>query len=205
VREIVLSLRWHTQRVSLPGLRGSLRLNNVVSNAPSMTVSEPITLAGSGVLQRRFLGLPGKKGQVVCALLKLLVVCIVKPPYSSLWNRMEVYLCQISPRPFFSLMAMVTTEPTMPIDSNSPFRIVSFWKRKTGFELLVTLVPLAGRPSVAVLILTRKSVRGLRDLARANGAQELLVKQQTSGEELAQVILKAIAVVGPTHKDRQAS
>jgi hypothetical protein len=32
----------------------------------------------------------------------------------------------------------------------------------------------------------------------------LLVKQQTSGEELAQVILKAIAVIGPTHKDRQA-
>jgi DNA-binding NarL/FixJ family response regulator len=74
----------------------------------------------------------------------------------------------------------------------------------SGFELLVALVPLASRPPVAVLILTRKPVRGLRDLARANGAQELLVKQQTSGEELAQVILKAIAVVGPTHKDRQA-
>jgi len=54
---------------------------------------------------------------------------------------------------------------------------------------------------VAVVILTRTSVRGLRDLARTNGAQEFLVKRLTSGEVMAQVILEAIAVVGPTHKD----
>jgi hypothetical protein len=36
---------------------------------------------------------------------------------------------------------------------------------------------------------------------RNNGAQALLVKRLTSGENLAKVILKAIAVVGPIHKD----
>ena len=40
----------------------------------------------------------------------------------------------------------------------------------SGFELLGTLVPLASRPPVAVVILTRTAVRGLRDLARSNGA-----------------------------------
>jgi len=71
----------------------------------------------------------------------------------------------------------------------------------SGFELLGTLVPLASQPPVAVIILTRTAVRGLRDLARSNGAQELSVKQLTSGEELAQIVLKAIAIVGPTQKD----
>jgi hypothetical protein len=52
------------------------------------TASTAITLAGSGVLQRSFLGLPGKKGQASSAawpnsFIKLLVVCIVKSPYSS--------------------------------------------------------------------------------------------------------------------------
>jgi len=71
----------------------------------------------------------------------------------------------------------------------------------SGFELLTSLVPLASWPPVAVVILTHKAVRGLRDLARSNGAQELAVKRLTSGEELAQIVLKAIAIVGPTQKD----
>jgi len=71
----------------------------------------------------------------------------------------------------------------------------------SGIQLLLTVVPLASRPPVAVVILTRASPRGLRDLVRSNGAQALLVKRLTSGENLAKVILKAIAVVGPIHKD----
>ena len=71
----------------------------------------------------------------------------------------------------------------------------------SGIQLLLTVVPLASRPPVAVVILTRASPRGLRDLVRNNGAQALLVKRLTSGENLAKVILKAIAVVGPIHKD----
>jgi len=71
----------------------------------------------------------------------------------------------------------------------------------SGIQFLLTVVPFASRPPVAVVILTRASPRGLRDLVRNNGAQALLVKRLTSGENLAKVILKAIAVVGPIHKD----
>ena len=66
----------------------------------------------------------------------------------------------------------------------------------SGIQLLLTVVPLASRPPVAVVVLTRASPRGLRDLVRSNGAQALLVKRLTSGEDLAKIILKAIAVVG---------
>jgi DNA-binding NarL/FixJ family response regulator len=73
----------------------------------------------------------------------------------------------------------------------------------SGFELLVQVVPRASEPSVAVVILTRSSIPALGDIARSNGAQAYLVKRLTTGEELASVIEKAIAVVGPTRKDRR--
>jgi hypothetical protein len=71
------------------------------------------------------------------------------------------------------------------------------------FELLVKLVPRASEPSVAVVMLRRSSIPALGHLARSNGAQAFLVKRLTTGGELASAIDKAIAVVGPTQKDRR--
>ena len=75
----------------------------------------------------------------------------------------------------------------------------------SGFELLVKVVHHASHPTVAFIMLTRSSTPGLSDLAKNNGAQALLVKRLTAGEELVPVVLKAIAMVGPTHKDRGGS
>jgi DNA-binding NarL/FixJ family response regulator len=75
----------------------------------------------------------------------------------------------------------------------------------SGFELLVNVVPRASYPTVAVVVLTHSSTPGLSDLAKKNGAQALLVKRLTAGDELARVIEKAIACVGPTHKDSRGS
>jgi CheY-like chemotaxis protein len=75
----------------------------------------------------------------------------------------------------------------------------------SGFELLVQVVPRASEPSVAVVILTSSSAPALGELAKSNGAQALLVKRLTAGDELARVIEKAIACVGPTHKDSRGS
>ena len=73
----------------------------------------------------------------------------------------------------------------------------------SGFQLLVTVVPYASQPSMAVIMLTRTSMPALIALAKDNGAQAFLVKRLTAGDELAQVIQKAIAFVGPTHKDQR--
>jgi DNA-binding NarL/FixJ family response regulator len=73
----------------------------------------------------------------------------------------------------------------------------------SGFELLVKLVPRASQPTVAIVMLTRSSIPALDHLARSNGAQAFLVKRLTTGEELASAIEKAIAIVGPTQKDRR--
>ena len=72
----------------------------------------------------------------------------------------------------------------------------------SGFQLLVTVVPPASQPPLAVVILGRTSTPELVNLAKNSGAQAFLVKRLTAGDELAQVIQKAIALVGPTHKDR---
>jgi CheY-like chemotaxis protein len=73
----------------------------------------------------------------------------------------------------------------------------------SGFELLVKVVPRASHPPVAIVMLTRSSIPTLGYLARTNGAQAFLVKRLTAGDELALMIEKAMAVVGPTHKDRR--
>jgi len=72
-----------------------------------------------------------------------------------------------------------------------------------GFGLLVELVPLASKPTIAVIMLTQTVPRALHDLAIRNGAQAFFVKRFTSGDELVQAIQKAMAVVGPMRKDRQ--
>jgi DNA-binding NarL/FixJ family response regulator len=75
----------------------------------------------------------------------------------------------------------------------------------SGFNLLVQLVPRASQPAVAIVMLTRSSIPALGDIAKSNGAQAFLVKRLTTGEDLASVIEKAIAVVGPRHKDHRGS
>jgi DNA-binding NarL/FixJ family response regulator len=71
----------------------------------------------------------------------------------------------------------------------------------SGFELLIEVVPQASQPAIAVVILTRVVSRSLCDLAMRRGAHASVVKRFTSGDELAQIIPKAIAWVGPHEKD----
>jgi DNA-binding NarL/FixJ family response regulator len=72
---------------------------------------------------------------------------------------------------------------------------------QSGFEVLVQLVPLVRRPTVAIVVLTRLTHRGLWDLAKRNGAYACLVKEHTSGESLDYVIQGAIATIGMLPKE----
>jgi DNA-binding NarL/FixJ family response regulator len=72
---------------------------------------------------------------------------------------------------------------------------------RSGFEVLVSLVPIVRRPTVAVVILTRLTHRGVWDLAKRNGAYACLVKAHTSDEKLDNVIQSAIAMVGMLPKE----
>jgi DNA-binding NarL/FixJ family response regulator len=72
---------------------------------------------------------------------------------------------------------------------------------RSGFEVLVRLVPIARRPTVAVVILTRLTHRGLWDLAKGNGAYAYLIKEHTSCEALDNTIHSAIAMVGMLPKE----
>ena len=65
----------------------------------------------------------------------------------------------------------------------------------SGFEVLTELVPLASRPEMPVIVLTRLLLNPMASLAMNNGAQAYLVKSQCSGDELAIAIQKAIGVV----------
>ena len=65
----------------------------------------------------------------------------------------------------------------------------------SGFEVLAKLVPFADHPELPVIMLTRLSNPDLLDLARQNGAQAGMRKLATSGDILAQIILKVIATV----------
>lgn len=46
-----------------------LSMKNARSKASSISASDPVTLAGSGVLQCSFLGLLGKRGHFACSLI----------------------------------------------------------------------------------------------------------------------------------------
>ena len=72
---------------------------------------------------------------------------------------------------------------------------------RSGFEFLVSLVPRARRPNVAVIVLTSLTHLGIWELARKNGAYACLVKQFTSAETLDHVIRKAISMVGKVPKE----
>ena len=67
---------------------------------------------------------------------------------------------------------------------------------RSGFQVLVDLVPIASRPNVAVLVLTNRAQQGIHELVRKNGAYACFVKQFTSGDDLERAILRAMAFVG---------
>ena len=65
-----------------------------------------------------------------------------------------------------------------------------------GFQLLTDLVPIANRPQVGVVVRTQMTQRGVWDLARLNGAYACSAKQHTTGNDLDNIIQRAIAFVG---------
>ena|SRR5207249_1586237 len=67
--------------------------------------------------------------------------------------------------------------------------------QSAGFKVLVDLVPIASRPNVAVILLTNRLQRGLREIARQNGAYACFMKQFMSKEDLDRAIRRAIAFV----------
>jgi CheY-like chemotaxis protein len=75
----------------------------------------------------------------------------------------------------------------------------------SGFSVLVDLVPIVRRPSIAVLMLTSNTQRGLHQIAIQNGAYACFVKSFTSGEDLDRAIQRAVAFVGRTPKEDRPS
>jgi len=72
---------------------------------------------------------------------------------------------------------------------------------RSGFEVLVTLVPIARRPNVAVIVLTRLTQRGVWELAKQNGAIACFVKRHFGSEDLDRAIQNAVALVGLLPKE----
>jgi len=72
---------------------------------------------------------------------------------------------------------------------------------QSGFELLMTLVPRASKPRIAVIVLTKLTHRGLWELAMKNGAYVCFHKHHTTGEDLDRAIQRAIAFVGQMPKE----
>ena len=73
--------------------------------------------------------------------------------------------------------------------------VLDFDMPLSGFFTLVELVPDRERPKIAVIFLTCLVHPVLSDLTKDNGAQDWLVKQHTSAEDLHYAIQKAIASV----------
>jgi CheY-like chemotaxis protein len=66
---------------------------------------------------------------------------------------------------------------------------------ESGFDLLLELVPDPKRPPIAVIVLTRLVYPTLCEIAKIHGAQEWLVKNQTSAESLDMAIQRAVLAV----------
>jgi PleD family two-component response regulator len=65
----------------------------------------------------------------------------------------------------------------------------------SGFEVLGRLIPVASRPGIAVVVLTRLTSPSLLDLAVKKGAKYALHKPSTSGDILDKAALNAISIV----------
>jgi len=74
---------------------------------------------------------------------------------------------------------------------------------RSGFEVLIELVPLASKPNVAVIVLTKIAHRELLELAKDNGAHVCLVKKLTSVDDLDKAILRAVACVDLMAKEER--
>jgi CheY-like chemotaxis protein len=66
---------------------------------------------------------------------------------------------------------------------------------KLGIELLHHFVPIASRPNVPVIVLTRIEHPGVRALATHSGTHACLEKAHTSPEDLDRAIQRALALV----------
>ena len=73
----------------------------------------------------------------------------------------------------------------------------------SGLEVLMTLVPRASKPRMAVIVLTQLSYRGIWELAKEHGAYVCFVKRHTTGEDLDRAIQRAVALVGQMPKEEQ--
>ena len=74
----------------------------------------------------------------------------------------------------------------------------------SGFEILVRLVPVVSRPSIAIIVLTHTDHDMLRTLALKNGAFAYLIKGHTSGDVLEKTIRKAMNAIIPKTTDRRS-
>ena len=65
----------------------------------------------------------------------------------------------------------------------------------SGFEVLAKLIPVPSWPRVPVVILTSHDSGALLEVAKVNGAFAGLLKGDTSGDDLAKVVVKAMAAI----------
>ena len=72
---------------------------------------------------------------------------------------------------------------------------------RSGFEVLVDLVPLVYKPHVAVIVLTGLAHRGVWEFAKQNGAFACFVKRHMGYEDLDRVIQNAVALAGRLPKE----
>jgi CheY-like chemotaxis protein len=72
---------------------------------------------------------------------------------------------------------------------------------ESGFEVLMKVVPLANRPHIAVVVLTKTPHQSMLVLAKQNGASTCLVNGFTPGENLDRSIRRAITWVGQMPKE----
>jgi len=71
----------------------------------------------------------------------------------------------------------------------------------SGFEVLSNLSPIASKPTVAIVVLTKLVSAACPIVAKTNGAQAYLVKSKTSGGELDLAIRTAIWKVSSSDKE----
>lgn len=75
---------------------------------------------------------------------------------------------------------------------------------QSGLCTLVDLAPIASRPQIAVIVFALMAQRGVRDLAKQNGAYECFVKYHASGEDLDRAIQRAVVFLGQMPKEDPA-
>src|SRR5437868_9590638 len=74
---------------------------------------------------------------------------------------------------------------------------------QSGLEVLMSLIPRASRPRIAVVVLTQLSHPGLWELTKQNGAYVCFVKRLTTAEDLDRAIWRAMGYVGWMPKEDQ--